>query len=277
MPKPTKAIIAVAGYGTRRLPIAKSIEKCMLPLLNRPVVDYVVQDCVKAGITDIYFVVSGGADQLRNYYERDIELETYLAKKGKPDLIASITPPRDVTFHYIEQDRQDARYGTSVPVWLCRSYVSQQETVAIIMGDQCLYRQDGQSELGLLASEMDTHGTDAGMIGIAVAPELVSQYGIIDFDEQHLFKQIVEKPAASEAPSDQINAGVYLFSGDFMRYVDADMDRERDGEYMITDAINQYVADHHSLLVRRSDAEFLDCGTVAGWVSANQYLLGNDI
>ncbi|NCU40297.1 hypothetical protein EOL73_00875 [Candidatus Saccharibacteria bacterium] len=84
----TKAIIAVAGYGTRRLPISKAVEKCMVPLLNRPIVDYVVEDCVKAGVKDIYFVVSGDARQLRNYYERDMELEAYLERKGKNDLLS---------------------------------------------------------------------------------------------------------------------------------------------------------------------------------------------
>lgn len=247
----------------------------MLPLLNRPVVDYVVDDCVKAGITDIYFVVSGGADQLRDYYERDTELEDYLIKKGKTDLVASIAPPANVTFHYIEQDRQDSRYGTTVPVWLCHSHVTSGESFVVIMGDQCLYRRDGQSELGNLLAEVDEQGTDAGMIGIPVAPELVSQYGIIDFDEHNLFRRIVEKPELKDAPSDQNNASVYVFSGKFMSYVDADMQRPHEGEYMITDAINQYVADGHRLLVRRSDAAYLDCGTVEGWVEANQYLLNH--
>ena len=136
----TKAIIAVAGYGTRRLPIAKAVEKCMLPLLNRPVVDYAVSDCVKAGVTDVYFVVSGDARQLRDYYERQPVLEDYLRTKGKSDLIDEIRPPQGVTFHYISQDLSDGRYGTSIPVWLCRDYVRADEPVLVIMGDQTFYR-----------------------------------------------------------------------------------------------------------------------------------------
>lgn len=274
MNAPTKAIIAVAGFGTRRLPVAKAIEKCMLPLLNRPVIDYVVQDCIAAGITDIYFVVSGGAEQLRHYYERDTVLEDYLAKKGKADLIPSIMPPENVTFHYVEQDRQDPRYGTTIPVWLCRSYIGSDESFAVIMGDQCLHRPDSRSELRLLLDNIETAGVNGGMIGVAVDPADVSQYGIIDFDERQLFRRIVEKPAVGSAPSDQNNASIYVFPGNFMAYVTADMDRPHTGEYMITDAINAFVADRHDLYVRRSDATYLDCGTVEGWVTANQYLLG---
>lgn len=272
---PTKAIIAVGGFGTRRLPISKAIEKCMLPLLNRPVVDYVVEDCIKAGITDIYFVVSGGADQLRHYYDRDIVLEEYLIKKGKADLIPSITPPPEVTFHYVEQDKQDSRYGTSFPVWLCQSYIGEDESFVVIMGDQCLYRHDGRSELGLLLQEMIEKDTTAGMIGVAVAPELFPQYGMIDFDEQHIFRSIVEKPATKDAPSNQGNASVYVFSGKFMTYIDNDMKRPHTGEYMITDAINEYVSAGNRVYVRQSDAMYLDCGTVDGWVEANRYLLAH--
>lgn len=76
--KCSKAIIPVAGYGTRRLPVTKSIEKCMLPLLNRPIIDYVIEDVVRPGINDIYFVVSDGATQFCSFYERNVLLENYL-------------------------------------------------------------------------------------------------------------------------------------------------------------------------------------------------------
>src|SRR6476659_3713685 len=85
----TKAIIAVAGYGTRRLPITKTLEKCMLPVGNRPVVDYLVQDCIEAGITDIIFVVNERHEQIKHYYTgRNESLEAYLEKNGKSDELA---------------------------------------------------------------------------------------------------------------------------------------------------------------------------------------------
>ena len=88
----TKAIIPVAGWGTRMLPITKAIEKCMLPVGTRPVIDYVVQDMVAAGIKDIYFVVGEQSSQIENYYRSNIQLNDYLRKKGKDDMLDKVAP-----------------------------------------------------------------------------------------------------------------------------------------------------------------------------------------
>lgn len=272
--KPTKAIIAVAGYGTRRLPVAKAIEKCMIPLLNRPVVDYMVEDLVNAGVTDIYFVVSGDARQLRDYYSRDVELEQYLARKDKDQLIPAVTPPQQVTFHYIEQDLGDPRYGTSIPTWLCRDYVRPDETFYLIMGDQTLWRADGRSECQLLFDDVAASGAEGGLIGVPVPYEQVELYGVIVKDDQQLYQSIVEKPKRDEAPSNLNNASVYLLPGSFMPYVDRQAQQQREGEYYLTDVLNDFVADHHPIFVRSTDAAFLDCGNVEGWVAANSFLLG---
>jgi UTP--glucose-1-phosphate uridylyltransferase len=269
----TKAIIAVAGYGTRRLPITKSIEKCMLPLLNRPIIDYIVEDLVKAGVTDIYFVVSGDARQLRDYYERDVALEDYLLAKGKGDLVAEIQPPQGVRFHYVEQDRQDSRYGTSIPVWLCRDHISPEESVWVIMGDQCLWHEDGKSEMQLLADMVKEQEVDGGLIGVEVPDDQIEHYGIIDMDEYGHFRTIVEKPKREDAPSNLNNASIYLLPGYFMEYLERQAAKQQDSEYYITDPINELVTHGKKLIVRRSDAAYLDCGTVNGWVAANAYLL----
>lgn len=275
--KCTKAIIPVAGYGTRRLPITKSIEKCMLPLLNRPVIDYVVQDVVRAGITDIYFVVSEGATQLRDYYERDMRLEGYLARNGKEDYIPAITPPENVTFHFIEQDTEDPRYGTSVPVWLCRDYVASGESVLVIMGDQCLYRQDGGSEAADLLEAVSASDAQAGMIGVEVPWEEVHKYGIIETSDTGTFVSIHEKPARENAPSNLNNASFYLFPQEFFGYVEKDMSKPHTGEYFLTDAINEFVADGSAILASHARGRYLDCGNVDNWLAANNYVFENPV
>lgn len=271
----TKAIIAVAGYGTRRLPITKAVEKCMLPILNRPIVDYIVRDLVGAGVTDIYFVVNDDARQLRDYYARDMALEEYLTAKGKPELVAKVQPPQGVRFHYVVQDLLDPHYGTTIPVWLCRDYIAPDENVWVIMGDQYLWRSDRQTEVGILGAMVEGQGVDGGMIGVEVPEDQVEQYGIIDLDEQGHFRTIVEKPKREEAPSNLNNASIYLLPGYFMDYLERQVHEGRSGEYYITDAINQLIADGKQLVVRRSDAVYLDCGTVDGWVAANDYLLNH--
>lgn len=273
--KCTKAIIPVAGYGTRRLPVSKAVEKCMLPLLNRPIIDYVVEDCLRAGVTDIYFIVSqGGGQQLKKYYSADSDLEQYLRKNNKDTYVPLIMPPKNVVFHYIEQD-PNGQYGTSVPVWLARQHVEPDEHVLVIMGDQCLYRSDKGSEAADLIAAVAQHGADSGMIAVPVAEEEVSKYGIIECDSSGLFKRIVEKPKREDAPSNLNNASFYLFNKRMFDYVGTDMMRPRSGEYYLTDPINEFVRDGYSLLVEPAKGEYLDCGTVEGWVAANNFLLSS--
>lgn len=277
--KCSKAIIPVAGYGTRRLPVTKAVEKCMLPLLNRPIIDYVVEDCLRAGITDIFFVVSEGAQQLRHYYQRDFQLEEYLRRNGKEKLLPSITPPEGITFHYIEQDQKDGRYGTAVPVWLARNHVDLQpdESVLVVMGDQCLYRTDGGSEARELIARVKQSGSESGMIGVPVPEEEVEKYGIIETDDKSNFVRIVEKPKREEAPSNLNNASFYIFNPAMFEYIDQYMSRPQSGEYYLTDAVNDFVSSGHTLQVVQSNAEYLDCGVVEGWVAANQFLLSNSL
>ena len=102
----TKAIVLVAGWGTRRLPITKTIEKCMLPVGNRPLLDYVVQDCLKAGITDIIFVVSEQSEQIRDYYRSNIDLNDYLRRNGKADMLELVRPIK-ANLHFVVQPKLD--------------------------------------------------------------------------------------------------------------------------------------------------------------------------
>src|SRR5690349_6993818 len=142
----SKALIPVAGWGTRRLPITKAIEKCMLPVGNRPIVDYVVQDCVTAGITDIYFVVGeGGLQQLQTYYGKNAVLEAHLKEGGKDALLPLVAVQEGVNFTYIIQPAD--KYGTAVPVHLMTPYLEEGESVVVLMGDDFLYSSDGSSEV----------------------------------------------------------------------------------------------------------------------------------
>ena len=270
----TKAIIAVAGYGTRRLPLSKAVEKCMVPLLNRPVVDYVVQDCVKAGVKDIYFVVSGDARQLRDYYERNMELELYLEGKGKTELLAQITPPEGVTFHYIAQDLSDGRYGTTIPVWLCRDYVEPEENVLVIMGDQTLYRLDGGSEMADLIELVEDTGSDAGLVGNPIPWEQIANFGIIEKDDQGFYKRIVEHPSEGEVNTNLNNSSIYLFPGTFFDLLDKQVDEKRisQGEYLIIDSVNDLVNQGGKVCVREATGEYLECGSLGNWVRANNWL-----
>ena len=270
----TKAIIPVAGWGTRRLPITKAIEKCMLPIGNVPVIDFVVQDCMKAGITDFYFVVSGEAHQLRSYYSRNVELEEYLRSNNKEQMIAGIQPPEGVNFHFVTQDTTNGQYGTTVPVWLCSHYVGEDEQVLVIMGDQFFYRMDDGSNAADLMKLVESRGLRCGLLGVPVPVEQVEKYGVIEKDEQDNYVRIVEHPKPEEAPSNLNNASFYLFDRKMFDYFEEDMRRPHSGEYMIIDPINEYVADGRQVVVGEARGEYLDAGSLDGWLHANNVVLG---
>lgn len=267
----TKVIIPVAGYGTRRLPVSKSVEKCMIPVLNRPIVDYIVQDCIKAGIREFYFVINKGATQLKDFYSANPTLETYLNRNGKQDMISLIQPPGECTFNFIEQEVNQT-YGTTVPVWLCRDAVKEGERVLVIMGDQFFFNPDGSSEAAHFLQQAAAAGTPSAMLAVEVPRAEVSKYGIVSLKKQgnfDLYERIVEKPAIEDAPSNLNNGSFYLVDRSFFAFLESGMKQTGGGELMITDVLNAYSDAGNQVAVIRNQGEYLDCGTVDGWLGAN--------
>ncbi len=268
----TKAIIPVAGWGTRRLPITKAIEKCMLPIGNRPLVDYVVADCIRAGITDIYFVVSQGSTQLQKYYSTNTTLNEYLVGAGKNDAIKLVSVPDGVNFHYIEQPRH-GKYGTAVPVALAAEHVFEGESVVVLGGDDFIYNADDSSEVQRLIEGTSENGNS--MLAVNVAPDQISKYGVIEVSDDQEFIRIVEKPSPEDAPSTLINISKFVLNHDAIERIAQFVQTDQSGEYYITDPINHYVADGGTLKVVQARGEYLDGGTLEGWLHANKVVLGD--
>lgn len=267
----TKAIIPVAGWGTRRLPITKAIEKCMLPIGNRPLIDYIVRDCIQAGITEIIFVISKGDYQIQKYFTVNQELNEFLTYSGKQDMIPLVTPPGGVAFRFVEQPANQ-KYGTAVPVGLCLPYVARGESVVVMMGDDFIYNADGSSEL-LRLKEATPEGASS-MLAVEVPHEEVSQYGVIQFNDMtHGFERIVEKPAVGQAPSNYINVSKYILNYDVLQMVKTYTDLNVSGEYLLTEPLNQYVMTGGMLRVVPAQGQYLDGGTLQGWIHANEVVV----
>ena len=269
----TKAIIPVAGWGTRMLPITKAIEKCMLPIGTRPIVDYIVQDCIAAGITDIYFVVGEQSTQIQNYYRSNIQLNDYLKRQGKADKLALVAPTKGVSFHFIVQPGQ-GKYGTAVPVGLASEYVDEGESVVVLMGDDFVYNTDGTNEVRRLI-DAATEAGGAAMLGVSVPREAVSKYGVLQLDEAGLYQRIVEKPSVDEAPSNLINISKYVLPKAVVDSAVSIPANPIRGEYEITDVINNYVADGGQVKVVEARGQYLDGGSVEGLVHANNVVLAS--
>lgn len=269
----TKAIIPVAGWGTRRLPITKAIEKCMLPVGNRPIVDYVVRDCIKAGITEIFFVINKGSTQLQQYYSDNERLNQFLAYNRQQDMIDLAKPPQNIIFHYIEQDSND-KYGTAIPVSLVFPHLKKGESAAFVMGDAFYHNADNSSEMMRLVAATPDGGTS--LLSGQVPPEEVSRYGVIDFDEETgAFRGIVDYPQPGQAPSNYINHGNYILNYDVMTRVHDYCQLDVSGEYFLTMVISQYVTEKGIVTVVPAQSEYLDCGNVHGWLHANNLIVGS--
>lgn len=268
----TKAIIPVAGWGTRRLPITKAIEKCMLPIGNRPIVDYVVQDCIKAGITDIYFVVSQGPTQLKQYYSHNESLTEYLHSVGKDADAALVATPAGVTFHYIEQPAR-GKYGTAIPVALVADEIAEGESVVVVGGDDFTYNTDGTNDIQRLID--GTHENGNAMLAARIPRDQTGRYGVLEVAEDQSFVRIVEKPNPEEAPSTLINISKYVCNHDVIARAVDFAHSEQEGEYFITDVINEYVSGGGSFKVVEARGEYLDGGSTDGWLHANRVVLGD--
>ena len=273
----TKAIIPVAGWGTRRLPITKIIEKSMLPVGNRPLVDYSVQELIKAGVTDIYMIISNVEPcQVKAFYQNNVALNEYLIERGKEDrLKLAQTLPENVKIHYIQQD-PSGKYGTAVPIAMAVEEYNLNESVLVFMGDDFIWNPEGISAAESLLNSLQTD-SDSAILGVEIPRENVEKYGVFSV-ENGLLTGVVEKPSVEEAPSNLINVSKYVMSPELLHeivnYVKSNDFGPKDQEYVVTDPIDSYIKRGGVMRVVRAEGEYLDGGSVEGWLHANNVVCG---
>ena len=275
--KITKAIIPVAGWGTRRLPITKIIEKSMLPVGNRPLVDYSVQELIAAGVTDIYIVTSNVEPcQVKAFYQDNLALNQYLTERGKfYRLEFAKTLPENVRIHYIAQDPA-GKYGTAVPIAMVVEEFKIDEPVLVFMGDDFIWNPGGESASESLLGALQG-AEDSAILGVVIPKEKVEKYGVLSVEDGRL-THVVEKPSVAEAPSNLINVSKYIMSPSLLRevvkYVHEKEFGPTDQEYVVTDPIMTYIQQGGVMRVAETTGEYLDGGSVEGWVHANNVVCG---
>lgn len=266
----TKAIISVAGWEVDRLPISKAVGAHMLPLGNRPAIDYVVQDCVLAGVREIYFVVNKGDIALEQYYSRIQNLENYLQIASKQDYLKYTYPPQHVRFYYIEQDMSQ-KYGTAIPVSLCAPYIKPGESVAVLSGDDIIFNSDGSSELSrLILATPD----GASSVSVASVPaNRAHRYGQVEYNYDGTFYQISHGREMAGDSSVVVNVSKYIFSYDMVQMIAAYASVEVSGEYNITDPINQYALTGGAFITLPIQGQYIDASDVYSWLYGNRMIL----
>ena len=249
----------------------------MLPVGNRPLVDYSVQELIKAGVKDIYMVISNVEPcQVREFYQENLALNMYLEARGKKDRLAlAQTLPEGVTIHYTSQD-PSKKYGTAVPIAMVAEEYNLNEPVFVFFGDDFIWNPDGESAAESLKKAI-VDPTDSAILGVEVPREEVVKYGEITM-ENGILKKIVEKPALEDVKSNLVHVSKFIMSPALMQemvdYVKANDFGSMDQEYMATDPLETYVKKGGIVRIAPTTGEYLDGGSVEGWLHANNVVCG---
>lgn len=271
MSKITTALIACAGFGTRFLPISKTIQKEMLPILNRPLIDYVVADCVAAGIEEIIFVVNEHNYQVMHFYQENHRLRQYLEEHGKAELYAQIADLHQrARFRFIKQTASDP-YGTAAVLQLAREQLQEQEAFLVLTGDDFIFAPAGPNPIAAMLTAYEASGA-AGLVTCVEKPtQLLHKYGVVSCQTRagrQYLQQIVEKPAPGTAPSNLVNISKYILPASVWPILERQQPDPRLGELLITDTIQQLAATEE-VLVHVPQGEYLDGGYPLAWLLAN--------
>ena len=244
----------------------------MLPVGNRPLVDYSVQELIKAGVKDIYMVISNVEPcQVQEFYKDNLALNQYLIDRGKEDrLKLAKTLPDDVTIHYTIQDPA-GKYGTAVPIAMVVEEYNLNEPVLVFMGDDFIWNPGGESAAEALLKSINDK-SESAILGVEIDKQKVEKYGVLSTEDGKL-TGIVEKPTVEEAPSNLINVSKYIMSPELLRtivtYVKEHDFGPKDQEYLITDPIYEYINNGGIIRIAPTNGEYLDGGSVEGWLHAN--------
>lgn len=264
-----KAILPVAGLGTRFLPASKSIPKEMVTVVDRPAIEYVVREAVQAGIEQIILVTHSSKASIENYFDRNFELETTLSQKNKTDLLKEITEilPSHVSVVSVRQP-QPLGLGHAV---LCAKSIIGTDDFAVLLPDVLVKAKSDQNDLACMIQRYET--AQAAQIMVEAVPEhLVDQYGIVDVASSPLegesitMQGIVEKPAVGTAPSNLSVVGRYILPAKIMQLLEQ-TPKGAGNEIQLTDAIAML---QRTDLVEayRMKGETFDCGSKLGYLKA---------
>ena len=273
-----KAIITAAGYGTRSFPLTKTIQKEMVPILNRPLIDYAVDDLIKAGVEEIVFIIKEGDSQIRHFYSESIEVKSYLQRMGKMDKYLPLEElHKKAKFTFIEQKATDP-YGTATPLSLAKEFVKDDEAFFMYMGDNFIYNLDGSSEAKKM-SELFDQSQAKSLAGFISKPrDVLYKYGVAEIFNENGFnylKGIVEKPKSGDEPSDLVNLSRYIFTPEVFEVLKDQKLNSQHLELFVTDTLT-IQAETEKVVVYKSEAIYLDGGALDEWLKANLLIASFD-
>jgi UTP--glucose-1-phosphate uridylyltransferase len=261
-----KAIIPAAGLGTRFLPATKAQPKEMLPIVDKPTIQYIVEEAMASGIEDILIVTGRGKRAIEDHFDYSVELEDALLQKNKTKLVSEIREISDLTnIHYI---RQKEPKGLGHAIWCARKFIGN-EPFAVMLGDDIV-----QSEVPCLKQLIDVYDRHScSILGVSeVSREEVSKYGIVAPKQRHAgskevaLQSVVEKPSVQEAPSNLAIMGRYILTPEIFSILE-EQEPGAGGEIQLTDAIKK-LNEQQSVLAYIFDGVRYDVGDKLGFIKA---------
>jgi UTP--glucose-1-phosphate uridylyltransferase len=266
MQKIKKAIFPVAGFGTRFLPATKAQPKEMLTVVDKPVIQYLVEQAVAAGIEEIIFVTGRGKRAIEDHFDYSFELEKTLVEKNKLDLVKKVQEIENLAkFSYV---RQPIPLGDGHAVLCAAHLIGEDEAVLVMFGDT-LY----DAEISPVKQVIDVYEKYGDtVIGLSeVKPEEVSQFGVmggVDLgDGVYEVKQFIEKPKMSEAPSNLVQVGINVITPEVIKIL-SKMKNGKSGEIRLADAYDEMLQQNKPLYGKKIEGEWLDTGNKFNFIKA---------
>jgi UTP--glucose-1-phosphate uridylyltransferase len=254
-----KGIIVAAGYGTRFLPVTKTVPKELLPVGTKPSIAYIVDEFVASGIHEIIVISSRRKKVLEDYFDREMELEEIFRREGRADKLAAITPP-DAQIYYV---RQREMRGTGHALL---------QAAALVGGEACVVAYPDDLHVGtkpLARQLVDVYEkTGKSVMATIFEPGDVSRYGVVDPAPDGLsVRGFIEKPARGKEPSHEVSIGRYLYTPEFFEILAEGWSKHEKGEYFHTYALDRLIA-AGKVAYKRIEGERLDTGEPTGYLDA---------
>ncbi|HBO60828.1 TPA: UTP--glucose-1-phosphate uridylyltransferase [Candidatus Berkelbacteria bacterium] len=266
-PKIRKAVIPAAGYGTRFLPMTKASPKEMLPIIDKPVIQYVVEEAVASGIEDIIIVTGYNKRAIEDHFDHGLELENYLKERGKTEQLEECQKIAEMAnFIYI---RQKGPYGNGTPILNAEAIIGD-EPFAVLWGDEFIYSEPPR--LKQMIEVYEKYG-DPVISGVRIPNKKdLSKYGIAKIhpveDKVFEIEEIVEKPEPDQAPSDLATHGAYILTPDIFDALRS-IEPGKGGEIWLTDGINALKKNHKIYAREIENSKYYDTGNKLEYLKAN--------